>query len=65
MTIQERLDAANQRSVALYLQRQKIEEARQQIAQQANAADRELLTLDGQIDLLTALIAEPKAPDGQ
>lgn len=53
--IQARLEAAHRRSVALYLQRQDVEAQRQQAAQQAQAIERELLTLDGEIRVLEAL----------
>lgn len=65
MTLIERLADANQRSVKLYLQRTQIEEQKQmlqaqgqQLVGQGMAIDRELLKLDGEIDLLTKMIAE-------
>lgn len=59
MTIQERLDAANQRSVALYLQRQQVEAQRQQLALTAQQIEHELVRLDGMIETLTAQLGEP------
>jgi chromosome segregation ATPase len=58
VTLAERLADAHQRSVALYLRRQQIEAQRQQIQQQAQACDLELVKLDGEIEVLKALITE-------
>ena len=58
MTLADRLADAHQRSVALYLRRQLIEAQRQQLQQQAQACDVQLVTLDGEITVLTALMAE-------
>ena len=58
MTLQERLDKANQLSVKLYLRRQEIEGQKQQIAKMAHDCDAQLLALDAQIGMLTELIAE-------
>ena len=65
MTITERLADANQRSVKLYLQRTQIEEQKQmlqaqgqQLVGQGMAIDRDLLKLDGEIDLLTSMLAD-------
>ena len=65
MTLAERLADANQRSVKLYLQRTQIEEQKQmlqaqgqQLVGQGMAVDRELLKLDGEIDLLTRMAAD-------
>lgn len=55
-SLQDRLDHAHQRSVALYLQRQQVEAQRQACAQQAQAIDLELVKLDGEIRVLEALI---------
>ena len=61
MTLQQRLDQANQQSVSLYLRRQQIEEQRQQIALQAQQCDLELVRLDGVIRTLSELIAAERA----
>jgi hypothetical protein len=45
----------NRRSVAAYLQRQRLEQQRQQIQQQAFQCEQELLALDGEERALTAL----------
>ncbi len=58
MDLAERLAAAHQRSVALYLQRQDVEARRQGLQQQGFAIDQELLKLDGEIRVLDALSAE-------
>lgn len=58
MTLQERLDRANQQSVSLYLRRQDIEGQRQQLSLQAQQCDVELMRLDGEIRVLSAAIAE-------
>jgi len=65
VTITERLADANQRSVKLYLQRTQIEEQKQmlqaqgqQLVGQGMAIDRDLLKLDGEIDLLTSMLAD-------
>lgn len=58
MTIQERLAKANDRSVALYLQRQRIEGQRQQLTLNAQQIEHELVKLDGAIETLEAQIAE-------
>jgi len=69
MTLQERLDDANRRSVALYLRRQQIEEQRQQVQAQAQqltnvarATDMEFVKLDGEIAAFTALLADEPKP---
>ena len=59
MNASARLFEAQTRSVSLYLQRQRIEEARQRVTAEAMACDRELLMLDGEIRALTALQGEP------
>ena len=53
---------AHARSVAAYLRRQQIEQARQNINQQAMATDQELIRLDGEIAALTALQQLPSDP---
>lgn len=65
MTIIERLADANQRSVKLYLQRTQVEEQKQmlqaqgqQLVGQGMAIDRELLKLDGELDVLTKMQAD-------
>lgn len=58
MTIQERLDSTQQRSVAAYLRRQQIEAQRQQLTQAAQQTDLELIRYDGEIDVLTALLKD-------
>lgn len=62
MTLQERLDKANQNSVALYLRRQEIEGQRQQLNLQAQQCEAELIRLDGDLRTLTALVAEEVKP---
>ena len=59
MTLQERLAKANERSVALYLQRQRVEGQRQQLSLNAQQIDQELVKLDGVIESLGGQIAEP------
>ena len=65
MTLQQRLDAAQFKSVRLYLRRVEIEEQKQaltnqmsQLMSQARQVDADLVRMDGEIDLLDALIAE-------
>ena len=65
MTLQQRLDAAQFKSVHLYLRRVEIEEQKQaltnqmnQLMSQARQVDADLVRMDGVIDLLDALIAE-------
>jgi hypothetical protein len=60
VTLEERLTAAQARSVTLYLDRQALEASRQQLVLRAQETDFALLRLDGEIELLQALIAEPK-----
>ncbi len=60
MTLEDRLTAAHARSTTLYLDRQRIEAARQQLTLRAQETDWALIKLDGEIELLQALIAEPK-----
>jgi len=47
---------AHQRSVAAYLRRQQIEEQRVHMQQRARDCDLELVSLDGEIKALTALL---------
>jgi predicted nucleic acid-binding Zn-ribbon protein len=61
MTLQERLAKANERSVALYLQRQRVEGQRQQLTLNAQSIEHELVKLDGVIESLEAQIAEDVA----
>ena len=65
MTLTERLAAAHQESVALYLRRQMLEQQRQQLAAQAAQIDQRLISLDGTIETLTALIADALIADAQ
>ncbi len=58
MTLVERLADAHARSVTAYLRRQDLEQQRQAITLACGRTDQELLTLDGEIAVLTALIAE-------
>lgn len=58
MTLADRLADAQQRSVALYLQRCALEQQRQQLAVQAVACDQALVRLDGEIELLMRLQTE-------
>lgn len=58
MTLPERLQAAHQQSVAVYLRRQQIEAERVRWASDAQRCDQELLALDGEIRVLTALVRE-------
>jgi hypothetical protein len=58
LTINERIAQAHQRSVALYLQRQRVEVQRQQLGHQAQQIDSELIALDGEIRVLNELAAE-------
>ena len=58
MTLAERLVAAQQSSVLLYLRRQELEASRQQIALAIQQVEQGLLKLDGVIETLTAQIAE-------
>ncbi len=58
MTLADRLADAQQRSVKLYLQRSQIQEQAQQVRSAGVQLDMALVKLDGEIDLLTALIAE-------
>lgn len=62
MTLAERLADANQRSVTLYLRRQQIELRRQELVTAGQQCDFGLVKIDGEIEVLTALIAEEKAP---
>ena len=57
MTLEERLTAAHARSTSLYLERQRIEAARQQLTLRAQETDFALVKLDGEIEVLDALIA--------
>ncbi len=61
MTLAERLADANQRSVALYLQRTRLEQQRQQLNMQAAICDQGLVKLDGEIELLTAMQTDEAA----
>lgn len=61
MTLSERLHAAERRSVQGYLRRQQLEEQRIGITQACNQCDRDLFTLDGEVSVLTALVAEEQA----
>lgn len=61
MTLQERLDQAQQQSVSVYLRRQQIEAQRHQIAKMALDCDQALIRLDGQIALLTDILT-PEQP---
>ncbi len=63
MTLQERIAASQQRSVQLYLQRQNLEQQRQQIALQIQMTDLNLMKEDGTFEALSAVVAdEQKAP---
>ena len=61
MTLDERLTEAHRRSVSLYLRRQNLESQRQQIVQMAQSCDVELIKSDGEIAVLTELVAEAAA----
>ena len=61
MTLKERLDKANQDSVALYLRRQQIESQKQQVQRMGFECDQQLVGLDAQIGMLTEMIAEEEA----
>ncbi len=61
MTMAERLADANQRSVALYLQRTRIEQQRQQLNMQAALCDQGLVKLDGEIELLEKMLSDEQA----
>jgi hypothetical protein len=61
VTLQERFDAAQARSIKLYLERQSTEAARQQIVLLAQQIDLALVELDGELKVLTTLIAEAKS----
>lgn len=61
MTLAERLADANKRSVSLYLQRTQIEQQRQQLTIKAALCDQGLLKLDGEIEVLEAVISEDSA----
>jgi len=58
MTLAERLVAAQTKSIALYLERQQLEAQRQQLLLRAQQVEFALLELDGEIRVLTALMAE-------
>lgn len=58
MTLTERLADAKARSVTLYLQRATLGQQQQQIATQVSILEQGMLRIDGEIDLLEALIAE-------
>lgn len=71
MTLQERLADAHQRSVALYLKRNELEEQKAQLQNQGQylmnqgrAIDMDLVKLDGEIKVLTALIKEAGQANG-
>jgi len=55
MTIPERIADAQRRSVQAYLQRVRIQEQMGQAQAHAAALDRELLALDGEVRVLTAM----------
>jgi hypothetical protein len=57
MTLAERLADAQQRSVALYLERQQVEATRQQCIMRGQQIDLALIQLDGEIGLLQTLKA--------
>ncbi len=61
MTLAERLADANQRSVALYLQRTRLQQQLQQMQMQAALCDQGLLKLDGEIELLEKMQADEQA----
>ncbi len=61
MTLVERLADANQRSVALYLQRTRLQQQLQQVQMQAALCDQGLLKLDGEIELLEKMQADEQA----
>lgn len=65
MTLQERLAAEHVTATRLYLRRQEVEAQRQALAQQAQQIDLALVRSDGVVELLQALIAAEKVPDGQ
>ncbi len=50
------LKAAHEKSVALYLERQRVEMDRQRLGIRAQQIDHELVLLDGEIRALSALI---------
>lgn len=58
MTLQDRLADAKARSVKLYLQRAALEQQRQHLTAEASLTDQAMLRLDGEIELLDALITE-------
>ena len=66
MTLTERLTDAHRRAAALYLDRQQIEAHRQRINQDAQQCELAMVRTDGEVELLTKMIAEEqKAADGQ
>ena len=60
MTLQARLDAAQSRSVKLYLHRQALEAQAQRLNVDRLQCDQELVRLDGEIDSLIAQMADEK-----
>lgn len=58
MTLVERLADAHTRAMRAYLQRQQLEAQRQQLQIAIVQCEQALLTTDGEIALLEALIAE-------
>jgi hypothetical protein len=60
VTLQERLTETHARAARLYLQRQQIEQQRQQLNVSAAQAEQAMLKTDGEIELLDRLIAEQK-----
>ena len=60
MTLQARLDAAQARSVKLYLHRQALEAQAQRLHVDRMQCDQELVRLDGEIDSLIAQMADEK-----
>lgn len=63
MAAADALRKAQEQSVALFLERQRVEVQRQQLTLQAQRIDHELVLLDGEIRALTPLAVAP-APDG-
>lgn len=64
--IQAAITDAQQRSVTAYLNRQVLEQRRQQIELQARQVDQSLISLDGEIAALESLAAKfPAASDSK
>ncbi len=63
MTLADRLTDAHTRAMRAYLERQRLEGERQQLALAIQSCEHRMLQTDGEIALLEALIAE--APRGE